>query len=76
MISRDDIEAFEDMIMSEHTDKKFKGVDEDKTRMAEYKDRLRMSLVLEQYYKLLSDYPSMPKGDAIKLASDMIDNKE
>ena len=47
MISRDDIEAFEDMVMSENTDKKFKDVDQDPERMLEYKERLRLSLVLD-----------------------------
>ena len=76
MISRDDIEAFEDMVMSENTDKKFKDVDQDPERMLEYKERLRLSLVLEEYYKLKSKYPMMGQGDLMYMASSNITDKE
>ena len=34
----------------------FKGVEQDPERMLEYKERLRLSLVLEEYYKLKAKY--------------------
>jgi len=76
MISRDDIEAFEDMVMSENTDKKFKDIDQDPERMLEYKERLRLSLVLEEYYKLKAKYPMMGQGDLMYMASSNITDKE
>ena len=50
-------------------EKNFKGVDKDPARMAEYKERQRMSLVLEEYYKLKTEYedPARPNTDDMML---------
>jgi len=47
----------------------FKNVDEDPKRMAEYKERQRQKLVLEEYYKLTSKYPKGNPEDLLKLAT-------
>jgi len=54
----------------------FKGVEQDPKRMLEYKERLRLSLVLEEYYKLKSKYPMMGQGDLMYMASSNISDKE
>jgi len=47
----------------------FKNVDEDPVRFAEYKERQREALVLEEYYKLTSTYPRSNSEDLLKLAT-------
>jgi len=54
----------------------FKGVEQDPERMLEYKERLRLSLVLEEYYKLRSKYPMMGQGELMYMASSNITDKE
>ena len=56
--------------------KKFKGVHEDPLRMAEYKERERLSKVLEEYYKLKSEYTDMSDVELFVLAHDIIGRKE
>ena len=56
--------------------KEFKDVDKDPIRMAEYKERERMSLVLEEYYKLRSDYKDMDEVKLFILAHDIVSRKE
>ena len=51
------------------TEKNFKGVDKDPARMAEYKERQRMSLVLEEFYKLKTEYEEIA---GFKNADDMM----
>jgi len=47
----------------------FKDVDKDPIRLAEYKERQREKLVLEEYYRLRSDYPDGNHGDLLNLAT-------
>ena len=54
----------------------FKGVEQDPKRMLEYKERQRLSLVLEEYYKLKSKYPMMGQGALMYMASSNINDKE
>lgn len=50
----------------------FKGVEEDPARRMEYEERLRLSLVTEEYYKLLYSYPDEDRGALLVRASENI----
>ena len=54
----------------------FKDIDNDPMRMAEYKERERLSRVLEEYYKLKSEYKDMSEVELFVLAHDIIGRKE
>lgn len=56
--------------------KEFKNVDDDPTRMAEYRERQRMSLVVEEYYKLKTEYKTMDDKTLLVLAHETIVSKE
>jgi hypothetical protein len=47
----------------------------DKIRMFEFKERLQEKLIMEQYYKILSDYPTMSKTDALTYAAESVREK-
>jgi hypothetical protein len=48
----------------------------DNRRRMEYQERLRKSLIMEEYYKLKSDYPDKDQGELLILASERIRAKE
>jgi hypothetical protein len=54
----------------------FKNVDQDPERLAEYKERQREKLVLEEYYKLTAKYPMSNSEDLLKLATLTVRNKQ
>jgi hypothetical protein len=56
--------------------KEFKGVDKDPIRMAEYKNRERMSLLLEQYYKLKSEHAGLDEISLLTMANKILEAKE
>jgi hypothetical protein len=66
VITQDDIDGFS------HD----KDVFPDGRRSLEYKERLREALVLEEYYKLKSDYPDKEMGDLLILAAERTRAKE
>jgi len=51
------------------------NVDSNPSRMAEFKERLREKLVMEEYYKTLSKFPSMNQTDAMLHASTCVKEK-
>jgi hypothetical protein len=48
----------------------------DNRRRIEYQERLRKSLVMEEYYKLRADHPDKDQGELLILASKKIRAKE
>ena len=54
----------------------FKDIDNDPIRMAEYKERERLAKVLEEYYKLKSEYKDMSEVELFVLAHDIVGRKE
>jgi len=54
----------------------FQDVDKDTIRMAEYKNRERMSLLLEQYYKLKSEHAGLDEISLLTMANQILEAKE
>jgi len=53
-----------------------KNVIPDNDKRMEYIERLRESLVMEEYYKIKSEYPDMLALDRLTLATERVKSKE
>ena len=53
-----------------------KNVMPDNDKRMEYIERLREALVMEEYYKIKSEYPDMKALDRLTLASERVKSKE
>ena len=53
-----------------------KDVIPDNDRRMEYIERLRESLVMEEYYKIKSEYPDMKALDRLTLAAERVKSRE
>jgi len=53
-----------------------KNVIPDNNKRMEYIERLREALVMEEYYKIKSEYPDMKALDRLTLASERVKSKE
>jgi len=53
-----------------------KNVIPDNDRRMEYIERLRESLVMEEYYKIKSEYPDMKALDRLTLATERVKARE
>ena len=53
-----------------------KNVIHDNDKRMEYIERLRESLVMEEYYKIKSEYPDMLALDRLTLATERVKDRE